>query len=656
MVSLVAGEGEIELEQIRRNQEKNARPGLSGNRVVSFVGHPSSVSTGPRYAWTPRVGQLIAVVLISVIPNVALASTRADLDPAVKYKTARIDISGVRAFSPANLLAVMATKTRPEYQVWKALPKFDPQAFADDLEHIERYYWVHGYYNAQVSYELEIHGDRVTPHIQVQEGKPVTIAEVRTYGRSPPPSELDSSFTLPLKKGDVFEQSAYQIGEQNLLDLYTRHSYARAKAQRHAVVNSGSRLARVWYDIEPGSRCVFGKSLVVGTRKVDPKLVREQLTYKPGEPFDSRKLSKSRDAVVGLNLFSAVDFEKEDNRNNPGVVPIRIAVQEGPQHSVNAGVGYNTQTQLNAMIALNDYNFLGGGRQFSLSGTYSNIRNVLDAKLVQPRFISSKTSLTLEASQQQQTYQTYKANISGFDPHLDYQVSSSLVAFAGWRLEYLRFNSVNQSTIAAIGGFRRKGILSGPNAGITFNNTEDPFNPHSGEIVSIYGNISEHALGADYRYWRVTAEGRKYQLVGWKTVLATRFEVGLGDTLSRIGDVPLSERFYSGGEGSVRGYGLRRIGPLSLSNDPLGGLSRIEGSIELRRPLFAKLNGAIFFDCGQVATKPYDLRVDALQCGYGPAASYTTPVGPIRFDVGFPTQKPRGDGSWQFYFSIGQYF
>jgi outer membrane protein assembly factor BamA len=78
--------------------------------------------------------------------------------------------------------------------------------------------------------------------------------------------------------------------------------------------------------------------------------------------------------------------------------------------------------------------------------------------------------------------------------------------------------------------------------------------------------------------------------------------------------------FVSGGEGSVRGYGLRRIGPLSLSNDPLGGLSLIEGSAELRRPLFWKLNGALFFDCGQVATQPYDLRVDALQCGYGPAA------------------------------------
>ena len=401
---------------------------------------------------------------------------------------------------------------------------------------------------------------------------------------------------------------------------------------------------------------MFGNTSISGTRSVSPELVQEQLTYKSGEPFDSRKLAESRAAIVALNVFSAVDVVPKDDPSDPTVVPILISLQEGPKHTLNAGLGYNTQTQLNAMIGFNDYNFLGGGRQFSLTGTYSNVTSALDAKLLQPRFLSSRSSLTLEASQQQQTYQTYTGNISGFDPHVDYKFSSSLTGSVGWRLEYLKFNSVNSSTIKAIGGFRRNGILSGPMFGLTFDNTEDVLNPQRGERVSLVANISDHSLGADYRYWRVLVEARKYRLIGWRTVLATRLKLGLSDTLSKIGDVPLSERFYSGGEGSVRGYGLRRIGPLSESNDPLGGLSLIEGAVELRRPLFWKLDGALFFDCGQVATKPYDLRVDALQCGYGPAAGMNSPVGPINFYLGFPTQKPRGDSFWQFYFSIGQYF
>jgi len=610
-----------------------------------------------------RRGPSFDLIVVAIVGILLIASTRAfgltiaDLDPSHRYKLEKIDLSGEHAFPRDVVVSVMTTKERPWYQVWKPLPDFDTQAFTEDLAHIRRFYEAHGYYNAHLSYDLTLSQDTVTPRINVSEGKPIRIEtiEIKVANSSPSPHKLDRSFKLPFKKGDVFDQDAYQIGAQGLIDLYTTHSYAHATVQRHAVVELGPLQARVQYDVEPGGRCVFGSTKIAGITNVDPEVIEEQLTYKSGESFDSRKLAASRSAIVGLNLFSAVDIEQDKNPADP-VVPITISVHEGPKHSLSAGAGYNTETQLNATIGYTDYNFVGGGRQLSVTGTYSNVNSTFDVKLLQPHLLSPKSSLTLEASQQQQTYQTYTGNISGFDPHIDYKLSSSLTAFAGWRLEYMKFNSVNASTIKAIGGFRRSGILSGPSAGVTFNNTEDPFNPQSGEIISLMGNLSDHSFGADYRYWRVLAEARKYQSVGWQTVLATRLKVGLSNTLSTIGDVPLSERFYSGGEGSIRGYGLRRIGPLSASNDPLGGLSLIEGSVELRRRLFWKLNGALFFDCGQVATQPYDLRIDALQCGYGPAVGMNSPVGPINFYVGFPTEKPRGDSNWQFYFSIGQYF
>jgi outer membrane protein assembly complex protein YaeT len=588
----------------------------------------------------------------------AFGFTIADLDPSRHYKLGRIDLSGQQAFSRDAVISVMKTKERSWYQVWEPLPGFDPQTFTDDLAHIERFYEAHGYYNVHITYDLSLRKAKVEPHIRVSEGKPIRVAtiDIKVANHAPPPQELDRSFKTPFKTGDVFDEYAYQTGAQDLLNLYTTHSYAHATVERHAVVEVGPLQAHLQYDVKPGSRCIFGNTKITGNREVNPKLIEQQLTYTSGEPFDSRKLATSRIAIVGLNLFSAVDIEQENNPADHAVVPIKISVNEGPKHSLSAGAGYNTQTQLNAGIGWTNYNFLGGGRQLSLTGTYSNVNSRFDVKLLQPRFFSRKSSLTLEASQQQQSYQTYTGNISGFDPYVDYKLSPSFTVFAGWRLEYMKFNSVNPSTVAAIGGFRRSGILSGPSAGVTFNNTENPFNPQRGAVLSLLGNISDHSFGADYRYWRVLAEARKYQLIGWQTVLASRLKLGLSDTLSNIGDVPLSERFYSGGEGSVRGYGLRRIGPLSASDDPLGGLSLIEGSVELRRPLFWKLNGALFFDCGQVATQPYDLRVDALQCGYGPATGINSPVGPINFYLGFPTDKPNGDSNWQFYFSIGQYF
>ena len=609
---------------------------------------------GRRFCY--RLAGSLVVLLITCTSAIGIATS--DLDPSHHYKLEKIDISGEHAFSRDEIASVMTSKERPWYQLWKPLPEFSAQTLNDDLNHIQRFYQAHGYYNAHVSDDLTVLGDRIVLHITIKEGKPVRVVVLQTNlaPGAPSPQALEPSFKPPFKAGDIFEQQPYQELSQTLSNIYTGHSYAHAIVYRHAIVDVGRLQARVRYDVKPGVRCVFGNTSISGTRSVSPELVQEQLTYKSGEPFDSRKLAESRAAIVALNVFGAVDVVPKDDPSDPTVVPILISLQEGPKHTLNAGLGYNTQTQLNAMIGFNDYNFLGGGRQFSLTGTYSNVRSALDAKLLQPRFLSSRSSLALEASQQQQTYQTYTGNISGFDPHVDYKFSSWLTGSVGWRLEYLKFNSVNPSTIKAIGGFRRNGILSGPMFGLTFDNTEDVLNPQRGERVSLVANISDHSLGGDYRYWRTLVEARKYRLIGWRTVLATRLKLGLSDTLSKIGDVPLSERFYSGGEGSVRGYGLRRIGPLSESNDPLGGLSLIEVAVELRRPLFWKLDGALFFDCGQVATKPYDLRVDALQCGYGPAAGMNSPVGPINFYLGFPTQKPRGDSFWQFYFSIGQYF
>ncbi|HKV53490.1 MAG TPA: BamA/TamA family outer membrane protein [Candidatus Binataceae bacterium] len=581
------------------------------------------------------------------------------LDPSRVYRIDSIKFSGNQNFSDSELQSALSLKTRPFYAIWQKRPAFDSMTLNSDLDQLRLFYEAHGYYDAHVSCDLELHGDLVTPHITINEGPPIKVdtVSVEVVKPGPAPRTLEPGLSLPLKSGKVFNQADYQASEQKLLQVYRQNGFAHPEVDRHAVVKTGPRLAKTWYRVVPHGRGVFGRTSVIGTHNVNPRIVLRELAYQAGQPFDIRKIEQSRVNILNLNLFSAVEFATPEDRHNPHVVPITVTVQEKARRSLTLALGYNTETLLNAQLGWNNYNFLGDGRQLLITGTYSQIVTALDLKLIQPHFFSRNSRLILEASQAQDSYQTYLLNASRFDPHIDYIFTPALTASLGYRLEYLKFNQVNPTTSRAIGGFRRDGILSGPDASVIFNNTSDLLDPQSGEILSLGSNFSDHGLGADYRYWRVQGEARKYQPLGEKTILATRLKLGLEDTLNgKIDDVPLSERFYSGGEGSVRGYGLRRIGPLSLSNDPLGGLSLVEGSIELRHPLVWKLSGAIFFDCGQVSIHSFDIPVDALQCGYGPAVSLNTPVGPARVDIGFPTKTPRGDANYQFYFSIGQFF
>jgi outer membrane protein assembly factor BamA len=192
--------------------------------------------------------------------------------------------------------------------------------------------------------------------------------------------------------------------------------------------------------------------------------------------------------------------------------------------------------------------------------------------------------------------------------------------------------------------------------GLEWNTSDSPLDPKKGEILSLTVEQAGAIWGGTYRFFKITAEAKKYYEIGWETVLATRLKIGLADAIGGKDRYPLFERFYAGGEKSVRGYGRRRLGPLSESDDPLGGLSLLEGSLELRRPIWGDLGGAVFLDFGQVAQRPFDARVADLYFSSGFGLSYNTPVGPVRLDIGFPFQRPRNDRPWQIHFSIGAFF
>jgi outer membrane translocation and assembly module TamA len=139
-------------------------------------------------------------------------------------------------------------------------------------------------------------------------------------------------------------------------------------------------------------------------------------------------------------------------------------------------------------------------------------------------------------------------------------------------------------------------------------------------------------------------------------VFATRLRVGVADSLGGKERLPIFERFYSGGEHSVRGYQRRQLGPTTDSGDPLGGRSLVEAALELRIPVWKKLGLVGFVDAGQVELDTFDLLPDELRFSAGPGVTYETPVGPISLFAGFPINDQPGEPSWQLHLSIGFYF
>jgi outer membrane protein insertion porin family len=577
-----------------------------------------------------------------------------ELDAARQWRARKIEISGNTKFSDSEILGELLTKVQPWYSFWEKANVFDPITFREDLERIRRFYEARGYYRARVNYDLAVdpQAGELEVKIEVVEGPPVIVSQVHVEVSGNPLSPPE----LPLKQGEIFVEESYRKGEETLRNFFLEHGYAHVTTARRAEVNLDQDQATVWYQADPGPLTAFGETTVQGTKEVDPEIVLRELTYQPGEVFSPAKLAESQAKILALDLFGSVRITPKEVPGKPSIVPMEIRVSEKEPREIRIGVGYGTEDQFRAQLRWQHNNWLGGGRRLSIEARYSSILTTGAITLVQPHFLSPRTRGILSLRQDRDDEDTYLLNASRFNPQLEHGFSRNLTGFIGYRLEYDRLERISQATIAALGPVRERGLLSGPRFGLVWNTSDGPLDPTKGEVLSFTGEQAGEIWGGQYSFYKITAEAKKYLLLGWETILAGRLKIGFAEPLGPEENLPIFERLYAGGEKSVRGYARRKLGPLNANGDPIGGLSLIEGSLELRRPIWGPLGGALFIDFGQVSTRSFDPPVNDLKFGSGFGVNYRTPVGPLALYVGFPWRPPRGEASWQVYFSVGAYF
>jgi outer membrane protein insertion porin family len=584
----------------------------------------------------------------------ALGIQLEELDAARQWRVEKIEISGNTKFSDSEILRELLTKVRPWYLFWEAESSFDPITFREDLERIRRFYEARGYYQTRVTYDLtaDPQSGQLEVKIEVIEGPPVIVSQVKVEvsGSSLSPPEL------PIKQGEIFVEESYRKGEETLRNFFLEHGYAHVTTERRAEVNLDQDQASVWYQADPGPLTVFGETTVTGTDKVEPEIVLRELSYKPGEIFSPAKIAESQAKILALDLFGLVRIVPKEVPGKPSSISMEVQVSEKEPREIRVGIGYGTEDEFRAQLRWQHNNWLGNGRRLSVEARYSSITTTGAITLVQPHFFSPRTRAIVSVRQDREDEDTYVLNASRFVPRLEHGFTPQLVGFIGYRLEYDRFDRIGEAAIEALGGVRERGMMSGPTLGVVWNTSDGPLNPTKGEVVTFSFGQAGKIWGGQYSFYKVTTEAKKYHLLGWETILAGRLKIGFAEPLGPEENLPISERLYAGGEKSVRGYARRKLGPLDSRGNPIGGLSLIEGSVELRRPIWGPLGGALFIDFGQVSLRSFDLPVNDLKFGSGFGLNYQTPLGPLALYLGFPWRPPRGEASWQIYFSVGAYF
>jgi outer membrane protein assembly complex protein YaeT len=632
-----------------------------------------------------RVARTLIAVLVAVGLSGGLASRSAGaaeasptdvLDPEREWLVGKVVLEGQDALSKSEIKKVVETRPRRFYAFWRERPVFEPTVFERDIERILRLYESEGHFKTRVEWSLRSRqtadAEIVTLSITIDEGPRAHVTSIEIDppedGEPAPPDapieDLDpgtSKKTATIREpalevGGPFRETDYQRYETQLRALHLDRGHAGVTTKRIARVRRDREGVAVRYEIVPGPPARFGEISIEGLEKVHRSLIERELTFEPGDRFSLSSIEESRRRLQQIDLFTSIQIEWTTGPEDPSVAPVSIVLREKKPRELRIGGGYSTEELARAQVRWQNRNWLGGGRRLLVSGRYSNRIRAAELSFAQPHVGNRDNRALLELSLFQQDEPNFKRNSILGVPAFEHSFTPRVVLTTGLRVETAEVRDVATQVSDAIGGVRDEGLVVGPQVHLTWKRVDDVVRPQNGFTVSLEGDYSTRLVGATYDYLRVVGEVAVFKSIFDYAVVAARLKTGFAQAFGDKERLPIFERLYAGGEGSVRGYRRRQLGPTADNGNPLGGRTLIEGSIEARIPVWRQVGLVGFLDFGQVSLERYDFVPDSIRYSAGPGLSYSTPIGPISLFAGFPINRQPGESPWQMHFNIGFFF
>ncbi len=581
----------------------------------------------------------------------------------------RVELQGVRAFEPGDLLDVLATRG-PTCTLrffgcdWARL---DPDALSVDRRRVEAFYRERGHYRASVeSAEVIPDGEgRARVVLQVAEGPAVKVTAVEVEGLDEAPAARAKAGRLAIRVGQPFTEAAYDAARGQLLAALKATGWADATVTQSAQVLPEEGTAQVRYQVVTGPRYRFGRTFVAGTAAVPRQKVIAQAgrEVKTGEWFDEAKLDRAQTRVFDLGVFSGVRVTRAKVDEERLTVPVVVAVREAPFRTLRLGpsVGFElSRWEAQGLASWTHRNWLGGLQRLQLDARagYAWLPNPfkrqregvvgqLAAEFSQPSVFRDVVDLSVRLEVEKGLEQAYGYVSERLRLGAPLRLATRWTAIPTYNLEVYQLRDLVGTPSVTLPQLANcpssTCLLSYLEQRVIWDGRDDPLNTTGGLYAAL--SVQEgFPIGRDgYSFLKVLPEARAFFPLGRGAVLAARARLGALVPIRENGAPPVVALFTLGGPLSVRGYGTGRLSPMSQQDGtwvPTGGNGMVEGSLELRKAFGAEVTGALFLDAGNVSaasgvpsTWKDVLDPTQLQLSLGLGLRYRTPFGPLRLDV-----------------------
>lgn len=452
--------------------------------------------------------------------------------------------------------------------------------------------------------------------------------------------------------------------EAMLVDALRDAGHALARAGRRTVAISHAQTrAEVTYRIYAGPPIIFGQTIIEGPTTVRTNAIMRKVTWQEGRIFRAGELEKVRRRLLDTDLFLSVRVQEDRNAAlappvehgpspDPLSIPIKLTLWERRHRSIGAGLHYFSDDGLAARLFWENRNLRGGGEKLRIETRYSGFLSDARIRAEVPDYRRLDQSLILRLHWEDERTDVFESRRQDVEARIERRLSRLYSGSLG--------TGFLHAGVSEPGEPRMQYDLAYFPASLSFDNRDNQLHPTRGfraiARTVAFVDVKRPAEAAQF-YKNMLQMESHHRLLGHDT-LGLAFRGGAGVILgaSRTRRVPVDQRFYSGGGGSVRGYAYQTLGP-ERNGKPTGGRSLIEASAELRSRWRESLGTALFLDGGMAFSETVPESLSPMRWSAGLGMRWFTGAGPVRVDLAFPLQgRSSIDSPFSIYVGLGQAF
>jgi len=583
------------------------------------------------------------------------------------------EYSGVKALDPDDFDDVIANK-EIEFMSW-FWGQNDGKMRLNDLGYdhlrIRDLYMQSGYLDAEVKEPfVKVNFDNYTADMsyQITEGESYTISKITINQVKNVIDEALIKEQISLKANDTFNIKTFREDSQQIKTLISDLSYAYVQVVPDLKKDKKNHTVEVVFKIMPGEKVQIRNVIISGNNRTLDRIIRRELYLGPGDMYSLTDLADSRNALGRLGFFEGNTIEEKRVDNN--TMDLVVKVKEAPTGNIQLGGGYGSYGGLLVSVAVDDRNVWGSGINVGVKLERSSLTSNYSFSISNPRLNDSDFSGNFSIYTSDYEYNDYTVLSSGFNAGLGHRFTRYINGFVNYAFSSnsYEFSDDTNITRSQYFDYYQDYTKSSITVGLTFDNTDDYYLPRKGFAIS--QSIEYAGISADAEFIKSRTTFNAYKsLEKWVGFdLIARYKSRINYAYDN-GFLPLAERFYMGGIGSVRGYESYSLSPTMINHDigatedrRVGGELTASNNLELSFPLVpkAKMRLVTFLDYGYIGTSNDSgatfITKDLTRGGYGAGIEWFSPVGPIQLMFARPIGEEEGDKTAVFEFTMGQRF